>query len=134
MAPHLHRNGYKIHKKQVTITEKQCKHFDNYVKKNGKTIFNKKKIGKGNDYKRKQCNVKRGKIINPVIDKFKNILCKYHNKLNINKMFILHSKKDCEEQQKHTDYEPDELFINGNKEDIPLSAILALEDNTPIVV
>jgi hypothetical protein len=91
-------------------------------------IFN----GAENDHKRKQVNLP----VDLMMEFRENLLelpflTKFHC---VDYFVLLRSLPGCERQLAHSDYIPDEELLSCNAEDRPMLCILALEDNTKLVV
>ncbi len=103
------------------------KTLESYRKKT-QTIFN----GEENDHKRRQVSVPASDVM-----EFREELLSlpYLTKFHCVDYFVLlRSLPGCERQLAHTDYIPDEELLMSTAENRPLLCVLALEDNTKLVV
>ncbi len=124
----LHEQGFVLLPSFIDVPE-NVKEGIGRQSKRARAIF-------GPDRKRRQCSLytsaKYMKRFTNLLDhQIKEIISSERVKSN---WIVLHSKKGCRRQQAHTDYEPTGGILEVPNEDIPLAAVLALEDNTKLVV
>lgn len=131
----LHIDGFEILHQAIQVEPDEYEEIKRQSRGRMRTIFNDNEMSKRNDHKRKQIPIKKNVKTKRLLSKLDNILQKRYSKLKMNEVVILHSKIGCKEQGSHQDYEPNDIFVNGNTNEIPLSAVLALEEtNTGLVV
>lgn len=123
----LHIDGFTIHKNAVDIDETVVDRFKGQINR-ARPIFNN---SNRNDMKRMQFRVKRGDL--PRINKVLLFIKENYPNLNAVEWNILWSKK-CQRQQAHSDYEPDIKMLNISKDQMPLSALVPLDEGCKLIV
>nr|QBK85712.1 MAG: hypothetical protein LCMAC101_03070 [Marseillevirus LCMAC101] len=128
--PDIHVNGYTILKNKIQINKKVIKQIYSQINKKRKIIFNSER----NDNKRLQCNLyHRQRYMTDFVNNIRSIIFdSVGSKLIINDWVILKSLEGCKEQLPHCDYIPSDEFKKCDGENIPLSFIVSIMDDTKI--
>jgi hypothetical protein len=119
-------DGYLVFPKLVNPTS-FSKSLEPYRKKT-EYIFN----GSENDHKRKQVTIP-GSLVKQFREAILKLplLTKHHS---VDHFVLLRSLPGCQRQLAHTDYVPDDEFLQSLPEERPLLCVLALEEKTKLVV
>jgi ectoine hydroxylase-related dioxygenase (phytanoyl-CoA dioxygenase family) len=130
----LHRDGFTIIENAVSFDDNELTEIQQQSQKYGRSIFNDNENNSGNDYKRRQSKIKKNNKTESLLNRFYTTLKNRFKKLSIGDTVILRSLPGCREQGKHMDFIPNDVFANGPDDQVPLAAILALEQDTTISV
>ena len=122
----LHIDGFTIHRNVVTFEDKVIKYLGRQRKK-AKIIFNTQL----NDNKRAQNKLSK---THPLVSDIVTFLNVVHPGYKINDWNLIVSEEGCKTQMAHCDYEPTDELRDASNENIPLAALIAINDNTTLRV
>jgi hypothetical protein len=132
--------GYKVFKNVIDVPENVINYMKKQVDTKGAPIFNHNENNKRTDNKRLQCNLAfHQEYMKDFMGKIEMFITKnISTKLTPNNWVVLKSLTGCKNQASHSDYVPDEEFIDAlsteSEDMIPLLVIISLMSNTKLHV
>jgi len=126
----IHKKGYCIFNNAFTITDNIIQDLQLQIKQKASPIFNSVR----NDNKRIQCNIKVNSTNKSFLKEIQNKITSINSMLVPSSWVILFSKKQCQRQLAHLDYEYTDEFkeVLHEPNKVPLLVIVAVMPGTTI--